>query len=115
MPQNELLDVILDCFKRFQYWPLKTLKAELNQPEAYLRETLEKVAHLVKMGPYAMTWQLKQTFNLGSYAGSNPHELVPDQVAPDNSYRFDGNSDTGEGNGSEDEDEHMRLEDIMPK
>ncbi|KAJ5118110.1 Transcription initiation factor IIF beta subunit [Penicillium atrosanguineum] len=82
MPQNELLDRIFDCFRQFQYWPFKTLKAKLQQPEAYLKETLELVAHLVKSGDFAMTWELKPEAQQSNYAmmaayGDAKAELPP--------------------------------------
>lgn len=82
MPQNELLDRIFDCFRQFQYWPFKTLKAKLQQPEAYLKETLEMVAHLVKSGDFAMTWELKPETQQSNYSmmpqyGNAKAELPP--------------------------------------
>lgn len=68
MPQNELLDRIFECFRQYQYWPFKTLKAKLQQPEAYLKQTLEMVAHLVKSGDFAMTWELKPEAQQSNYA-----------------------------------------------
>jgi transcription initiation factor TFIIF subunit beta len=100
IPQNELLDMIYDCFKRYNYWPLKSLKAELNQPEAYLKQTLELVAHLVRQGTHAMTWQLKPESRLRAYADKELYEEVKDEAAPD--IEFDGASD------------HKEFEDILP-
>ena len=62
IPQNELLDMIQDCFKEYRYWGLKTLRDKLRQPESYLRQTLELVAQQVRQGPQANTWQLKKEF-----------------------------------------------------
>ncbi|MCJ1479275.1 hypothetical protein MMC13_007960 [Lambiella insularis] len=113
MPQNELIDIILDCFKRYNYWSLKSLKSEVNQPESYLKQTLEKVAHLVRQGPHAMTWQLNQENKIGAYADALAFEQVQDKVAPDTSYQFDGASDTGEGIGTEEDNDTMKLEDVV--
>lgn len=81
MPQNELLDMIFALFREYQYWPFKTLKAKTQQPEAYLKQTLEMVAHLVKSGDYAMTWELKPEAKQGNYAamsyGEAKAELAP--------------------------------------
>lgn len=81
MPQNELLDRIFECFRQYQYWPFKTLKAKLQQPEAYLKQTLEMVAHLVKSGDFAMTWELKPEAQQSNYAamsyGDAKAELPP--------------------------------------
>lgn len=81
MPQNELLDLVYQCFREYKYWPFKTLKARLRQPEAYLKQTLEMVAHLVKSGDFAMTWELKPEAKESSYAnafyGDAKEELAP--------------------------------------
>lgn len=116
MPQNELLDMIYDCFKRYNYWSLKALKAELNQPEAYLKQTLEKVALLVRQGTHAMTWQLKPESKLAAYADAQLYEEVKDEVAPD--LGFDGASDKDFGYGenipSDEDDENIEMEDVLP-
>ncbi|KAH8429860.1 uncharacterized protein LDX57_007532 [Aspergillus melleus] len=81
MPQNELLDLIYQCFREFRYWPFKALKARLQQPEAYLKQTLELTAHLVKSGDFAMTWELKPEAKESSYASAwgygEPKEELP--------------------------------------
>ncbi|KAL8303545.1 hypothetical protein RB600_007142 [Gaeumannomyces tritici] len=58
MAENELLDQIFICFAKHTYWPMKTLRHTLRQPEAYLRQTLEKVAELHRTGRFANTWSL---------------------------------------------------------
>ena len=113
IPQNELLDLIGDCFRRYTYWPLKSLKAELNQPEAYLKQTLEMVAHLVKQGPHAMTWQLNRDSKFSAYADAHIQEGAQDKTAPDAGYSFDGISDNADDTG-EDED-LIKMEDVLPK
>lgn len=80
MPQNELLDLIYQSFREYKYWPFKALKARLQQPEAYLKQTLEMVAHLVKSGDFAMTWELKPEAMESNYAmayGDAKEELAP--------------------------------------
>lgn len=88
MPQNELLDVLFGLFRQYQYWPFKVLKAKTQQPEAYLKQTLEMIAHLVKSGDYAMTWELKPEAKQSNYAmsyGDAKAELAPgaDDVSED--------------------------------
>ncbi|KAE8444694.1 hypothetical protein EG329_014352 [Mollisiaceae sp. DMI_Dod_QoI] len=105
MPQNELLDRIFECFSRYNYWSMKALRAELQQPEAYLRETLEKVAVLAKSGRFATQWSLKSENKIANY------EAIGDAVAP-----------TAEGAGADesdmadeedgDEDEDVKFEDV---
>ena len=57
--EAELLDMLARKFKDYRFWPLKALKEEVQQPEAYLREVLSKIAVLVKTGQAANTWTLK--------------------------------------------------------
>ncbi|KAK2629416.1 hypothetical protein QTJ16_000236 [Diplocarpon rosae] len=87
MPQNELLDRIFDCFRKYNYWSMKALRAELQQPEVYLRETLEKIAVLAKSGRFATQWSLRPENKIDNY------EAMGDVVAP-----------TSEGMGNDDSD-----------
>lgn len=59
MPQPELLDLLFGHFDRAPYWSVRALKEHTRQPDAYLRETLQEVATLVRSGPYAGMWTLK--------------------------------------------------------
>ena len=102
MPQNELLDRIFECFRRYNYWSMKALRAELQQPEAYLRETLEKVAVLAKSGRFATQWSLKAENKLDNYQG------IGDAVAPDAGLEEE--SDTGMDD--EEDDEDVKFEDV---
>jgi transcription initiation factor TFIIF subunit beta len=106
MPQNELLDRLFACFRKYKYWSMKALRAELQQPEAYLRETLEKIAVLAKSGRFATQWSLKLE-NLPETG-----ELGEETSAP--TMGFDG-ADDSEGFGDEeDEDEDIKFEDVTP-
>ena len=93
MPQNELLDLIMQCFREYKYWPLKALKDRLRQPEAYLKSTLENVAQLIRQGPFAMKWQLKPDMRVSNLADIDDSYDMRDEVAPD----IDGLSDIGDG------------------
>ncbi|CZR54172.1 related to transcription initiation factor TFIIF subunit [Phialocephala subalpina] len=105
MPENELMDRIFGCFRRYNYWSMKALRAELQQPEAYLREVLERVAVLAKSGRFATQWSLKQEYKAKNYEG------MDDAVAP-----------MAEGAGAEesdmadeedgDDDEDVKFEDV---
>lgn len=111
MPQNELLDLILAAFKRYTHWPMRSLRAELNQPEAYLRQNLEKMAHLVRTGDFSGTWELKPEFKESNYA----FEDIKDEIAPTMSYGLDGASDndpTGSGVESDDDEDNAIFESV---
>jgi transcription initiation factor TFIIF subunit beta len=111
MPLNELLDLIHDCFKKYEYWPLKVLKNELKQPEAYLKQTLERVAHLVRQGPHAMTWQIKPEFKSSVVGDAHSYDEARDKEAPDDNYGLNDDSEMG----TEEDDDGVKLEDVMPK
>lgn len=103
MPQNELLDLIYQCFREHKYWPFKTLKARLRQPEAYLKQTLEMVAHLVKSGDFAMTWELKPEAKESSYANALAYKDAKEELPPDPGYSFEEGSEE-EPTGSDNDD-----------
>jgi len=110
MPQNELLDRIFSCFRRYNFWSMKALRAELQQPEAYLRETLDKVADMPKSGRFAMHWTLKPEFKNATMAGAD------DGSAPTTAGALDGidDSDLGDLDGEDDDDEDVKMEDVLP-
>ena len=106
MPQNELLDLIYDCFKEYTYWPMRSLKERLNQPEAYLKETLELVAMMNKSGTHALQWQLKPEARETRYADAGFFDQVKDEAAPEVENSFDNMDDMDE------DDENVDMEDV---
>lgn len=62
IPKKELLDYLFKLFDEYDYWSLKGLKERTRQPEAYLKESLDQVALLVKKGPYALKYTLKTEY-----------------------------------------------------
>ncbi|AMD20270.1 HDL474Wp [Eremothecium sinecaudum] len=94
IPKKELLDYLFKLFDEYDYWSLKGLKERTRQPEAYLKESLDQVALLVKKGPYALKYTLKTEYKklkeaeraarLGELAGNddgdsqNPENLDDD-------------------------------------
>ena len=66
MPHNELLDLLISQFSLAPYWSLKSLNEHVKQPQTYLKQTLAEIANLVRNGPYAGMWALKQEFKQGS-------------------------------------------------
>lgn len=83
---------------------MKALRAELQQPEAYLRETLEKVAVLAKSGRFATQWSLKPENKLSEY-------VEGETVAPAGEIE-DEDEDTNMDDEDDDEDEDMKFEDV---
>jgi transcription initiation factor TFIIF subunit beta len=109
MPENELLDRLFDCFRRYNYWGMKALRHELQQPEAYLRETLVKIADMPRAGPHSSQWvlkpELKDERNEGA-AESSPGIGGMDGIDDFDMGDLDGDDD--------DDDENVKMEDVMP-
>lgn len=77
MPENELLDKIFQAFSTYNYWSMKALKAQIPQPEVYLRSTLERVATLNKTGRFANQWCLRDGFR-ATNEGAAPDAQIED-------------------------------------
>ena len=60
--QEALLDALYKCFRKYRYWSLKALRNELKQPEAYIKQTLEGIATLVRSGDFAMNYVLRPEY-----------------------------------------------------
>lgn len=87
---------------------MMAFKQTLHQPENYLRQVLEKVAHLVKSGRFANHWQLNPEFQEKNYDVN-----VKDEAAPAADYIDSQDIEDGEGNAEEDED-NVKMEDVLP-
>ncbi|KAL1651352.1 hypothetical protein SLS58_000692 [Diplodia intermedia] len=83
IPQNQLLDMLLKLFQEYKYWPIKALKERTQQPEAYLRETLSKIATLVRTGQFANTWMLNRDAEESNYLSNLDETDVKEEMAPE--------------------------------
>jgi transcription initiation factor TFIIF subunit beta len=63
MDRAPLMDMLLELFKAYRFYPMSTLKARTKQPEAWLKEVLSSIATLVKSGPAANTYTLNETMS----------------------------------------------------
>lgn len=106
MPQDLLLDALFEAFKEYQYWGLKELKSRLVQPESYLKETLDKIAVLIKGGPYNLTYRLRPEATEDRYLDFNnvKAEVAPEVASPGLGY--DGVMD-------DDDDDNVKMEDVV--
>ena len=84
---------------------MKALRAELQQPEAYLRETLEKIAVLAKSGRFATQWSLKPENKIANY------DAIGDAVAPTAEGEGQDECDMADEEDGED-DEDVKFEDV---
>ncbi|KAK0613036.1 transcription initiation factor IIF, beta subunit-domain-containing protein [Bombardia bombarda] len=100
--ENVLIDAIVDCFAEHKYWAIKTFRARVHQPEAFIRECLEKIAVLHRSGTFAHHWSLKPEYqNLLETKNAKPKDDAAD-------VKTDYNT------GSDDEDEEdIRMEDVF--
>ncbi|KAG8530839.1 uncharacterized protein KY384_004196 [Bacidia gigantensis] len=110
--QNELLDLIYECFKEYTYWPFKVLKQRVQQPESFLKSTLEMIAYQNKSGSHMLEWQLKPEAKEATYAGTAGFGGAKDEAAPDDGLMasFDGVDDLDYDDGTEMEDVKLELE-----
>ncbi|GAB1311415.1 hypothetical protein MFIFM68171_01625 [Madurella fahalii] len=97
-PENKLLDEIAKCFSQHKYWSIKAFRGAIPQPEAYLRETLDKIAVLHRTGTFANHWSLKPEYQ--SMVASLP-KPADDAAAPK----------ADEPSEDEDEDD-IKMEDV---
>lgn len=89
IPQNQLLDMLLKLFQEYKYWPIKALKDRTRQPEAYLRETLSKIATLVRTGQFANTWMLNKDAEESNYLANLDETDVKEEMAPEPEFNDD--------------------------
>ncbi|QUC18281.1 uncharacterized protein UV8b_02522 [Ustilaginoidea virens] len=94
IPKNQLLDLMFDCFRQYQYWSMKALRQKLQQPDSYLRQVLEEVAVLHKSGRFANHYGLNDAYK--DKGGSEAKEEAAEAA------------DDG------DEDENEEMEDVLP-
>jgi transcription initiation factor TFIIF subunit beta len=105
MPENELFDKLYQCFREFKYWPMKAFRAKLQQPESYLKETLDKIAVLGKSGRFASMWSLKpENLEIAS--------ATSDSLAPAGMEGL-GDEDSDMADAEDADDEDVKFEDVV--
>lgn len=78
------------------------MKQKTNQPEIYLKETLQKIAYLVKTGQFANNWTLKQEAMTEQFQKMETDSAeIKNEMAP-----------VEEGDTDEDEDMDEMYEDV---
>ncbi|CCH62093.1 hypothetical protein TBLA_0G01470 [Henningerozyma blattae CBS 6284] len=112
MPKKEILDYLFKLFDEYDYWSLKGLKERTRQPEAHLKECLDKVATLVKKGPYAFKYTLRPEYKKlkEEERKATLGELADDQGA--DGQNSDGMLGEGHEN-QEDQEEEVEMEDVI--
>ncbi|EHY55964.1 hypothetical protein HRR83_006654 [Exophiala dermatitidis] len=75
--KHVLIDKLMDLFRQHRIWGLRDLKARVNQPEAYLRETLSEIAFMWKAGDFNGKWELKDEFKSDAMLLNPPSAVAP--------------------------------------
>ncbi|KAL1297590.1 hypothetical protein AAFC00_006152 [Neodothiora populina] len=99
--QEDLLDNLNQCFKEFRYWSLRALKQRLHQPEAYIKSVVEKIATLIRQGPFTMQYRLNPEYERSLGTDLQP---VKEEAAVEEDFDED---DESEGEGDDFEDVKM--------
>lgn len=98
IPQNLLIDKLVECFTQFKYWHFRSLVATVAQPESYVRETLQKIAMLVRSGDMANTWtlapQYRDTMDIQEAINSGAAPEIEEPKEEDD-VKDEGDSDDG--------------------
>lgn len=102
-----LLDALDKCFRRYKYWSLKALRNELHQPEAYIKQTLENIAVLVRSGDFAMNYMLRPEY---SSMNNIKDEDVKEEFVE---VKSEDEEEIGTEGGEDDEDEEDEFEDVQ--
>jgi len=101
MPKNQLLDQLFSLFRERPHWPIKVLREKTQQPELYLKETLQEIATLHRSGEHTGMWELSANFKGDGVKG----EAGPSTFAVNPSG--DINMDSPEDDEDDEEDEDM--------
>jgi transcription initiation factor TFIIF subunit beta len=107
LEKPQLLDAIQQCFREYSYWSLKALRNRLHQPEAYIKETLDEIATLVKSGDFVQNYKLKPDY---LKLHQMQESMVKDEMAPVKSE-----TDEATGDDMADDDDDMGFEDVEMK
>jgi len=102
-PENVLLDNIVQCFSEHKYWSIKAFRGRIQQPEAYIRELLERVATLHRSGSFANHWSLKEAYQNMLKEKNLAAPDVEDAADPA----------AAGGDDDDDEEEDIKMEDVL--
>lgn len=59
MDEESLMKAMLAAFREHRFWGLRDMRARVNQPEAFVKEMLERIAVMHKSGDFNGRWELK--------------------------------------------------------
>ncbi|KAK0730812.1 putative transcription initiation factor [Lasiosphaeris hirsuta] len=99
-PENRVIDEIVNCFSEHRYWSIRAFRSKIPQPEAFIRDCVEKVAVLHRSGSFANHWSLKPEYE-SMIKSKNLPEPANDAAAPQVDIA------------SDDEDDDIKMEDVI--
>lgn len=102
MERQDLVRLLLDCFKEHRIWGLRDLKVRVQQPEQYLREVLSDIAIMHKQGDFNGKWEIKEQYKNDDIALQNPEGLEAPKMEDSEM----------EASGMDEDDEDMKFEDV---
>ncbi|ETN36599.1 uncharacterized protein HMPREF1541_08877 [Cyphellophora europaea CBS 101466] len=103
MDKQDLVVLLLQKFRQHRIWGLRDLKVALQQPEQYLRETLQEIAHMHKQGDFNGKWELNEQYKENDDSLQNPESLEAPKME-DSEMDVSGMED--------DDDEDEKFEDV---
>lgn len=108
MEKAALLDALKMCFKEYTYWSLKALRQRLRQPEAYIKETLDEIATLMRQGDFVQNYKLKPEYKMLMEEGGEDMSGVKEELAVAKLETTD--EGTGDELDEDDEFEDVKME-----
>lgn len=60
MERDQLLNLLTEAFREYEYYHIGTLKQRTKQPEAFIRDILKDIAVYVPAGDHAGTFKLNE-------------------------------------------------------
>ena len=58
LSKEKLIDELSKLFQKYRIWGLSQIKQEIPQPESWLRENLQEIAHMHTRGDFNGKWEL---------------------------------------------------------
>ena len=91
MDKQVLQTTLHHLFAKYHIWPMKELKKQTNQPEAYLRSVLEEMAFQHARGDWSGKWEMQKDYrdlHLANMQGQLEGEMAPSdaEMADDDDY-----------------------------
>lgn len=105
IPKNQLLDQLFSLFREKPRWPVKMLREKTQQPDLYLKETLQEIATLHRSGEHTGLWELSANFKGDGIKGEG--EAGPSMFAASSPGDVNMNSPEADEEEEEEDDDNV--------